>query len=143
MKKRTICHTVTFNMADENFQKKSRKRPLFLRQENCQSKRLKNIPAYTIKQITPTRHMMSSEILGNLCHLLQNLIMLSLNIICFIEVIFELRIKVKRQWLCFTTTSKISYQDLEAATNTESSSFKGCITKSLFENLKKEYSKEK
>ena len=44
MKKRTICHTVTFNMADENFQKKSRKRPLFLRQEELLVKEVKKHP---------------------------------------------------------------------------------------------------
>ena len=44
MKKRTICNTVTFNMADENIQKKSRKRPLFLKEEELLVKEVKKHP---------------------------------------------------------------------------------------------------
>ena len=43
-KKETICNTVTFNMADENIQKKSRKWPLFLKQEELLVKEVRKHP---------------------------------------------------------------------------------------------------
>ena len=50
MKKTTISNAVRLNMADEHIQKKSRKPPLLLKQEELLAKEVKNISAYTIKQ---------------------------------------------------------------------------------------------